>query len=864
MSKPSLAIEGNARSPSVRHDLDAVLREHAAFTDLTGHAYLEALVRFLSDRFGMSFAFLAELNGKELFVQAAAERGETTEPHRCCTEEAVAIALEDGAFVRREGGGKSVGASDRSAAQAGICVRLADAQGQPLGVLCALSDAPLRDAEAVLGFMKISAARAGAELDRARKSAIARRHELRIEAENSWLAQLRADRGLPELLASISASANALLETAAFHVIYRDPRGQTCSPTLLSVAPPLLEPESRLAPRRDDPRWSFGNACNRALVLPVVTDEGDERLVLAVAVTDREPVEHEIELLESAARVLALEHRNRAMEAERQRRMIEDLFRSLPEAAVILDRDDHVVDVNPRFCELFQFAASDACGVPLNDLIVPPEFAAEAARLSRDALLGRGVAYETFRRRRDGTLLPVSIQGASISHPDSPGGYFAIYRDRTQLHEAAERIDFQSRHDLLTGLPNRYEFERRLAQAIKLSRACQGVASVIHFDLDQFKVVNDTAGHVQGDVLLQEVTHRVKDLVRAPDVFARLGGDEFAILLVNARPERCEELAQEVRARLAAEPFRLDARTFTVTASFGIVTTHGTGRETPQEVLSLADSACFLAKERGRNRVQRHASDDAGVAQRRAEMNWISRINEALLENRFALYVQRIAPVHGVAGIPHGELLLRMLDREGNRILPPVFIPPAERYNLMPRIDRWVLNELFSRLGRLPAAEQENQLLAVNISGSTLSDEGLADFILDLFRTHDVRPQSMCFEITETAAIANFNEALEFIRGMQKLGCRIALDDFGSGLSSFRYLKQFTPDFLKIDGSFVREITRSATDYSMVEAINRMGKIIGTQTIAEFVEDEHCLSRLREIGVDYAQGYGIHRPEPWR
>jgi EAL domain-containing protein (putative c-di-GMP-specific phosphodiesterase class I) len=324
-----------------------------------------------------------------------------------------------------------------------------------------------------------------------------------------------------------------------------------------------------------------------------------------------------------------------------------------------------------------------------------------------------------------------------------------------------------------------------------------------------------------------------------------------------------EEIKLWVRERLSAEPVRLGERSFTVTASFGVVSMPAASEQDAHELLSLADSACFFAKERGRNRVHVYGADDTGVARRREEMDWISRISDALLENRFRLYCQQIHPVEGDSEVRHCEILLRMVDVNGNIVPPAVFIPPAERYNLMPRIDRWMLESVFTRLGGIGRDRQVHSLIALNLSGSTLSDEGLTEFIVNLFETHDVAPQSVCFEITETAAIANFDDAMRFIGTVRELGCRVALDDFGSGLSSFRYLKEIRPDFLKIDGSFVREITHNSTDHSMVEAINRVGKTIGIRTVAEFVEDEATLQALRRIGVDLAQGYGLHRPEPW-
>lgn len=705
-----------------------------------------------------------------------------------------------------------------------------------------------------------------------------KRSQLRLKAENAWLAAFAAGVPLHELVNVITATARDLFEDVVFlaccidesEVLHSasDSNDIRWDPARVRTTLDTAWEDGRLLPRHarewpfEDPDNAFDRTWLQAVRLPDVTP----RVVLAVVYPRGRPEQaHEHAVVTAAARLvrLALDNVRKAGELERQRALFEDLFRNSPEAVAILDKHDRVLDVNPRFTEVFQYALDEVQGHTLNELIVPPEFAREATQLSQTASSGGEVSHETFRARRDGSLLPVSILGAPIRAKGIDAAYFAVYRDQSSLHEAAARLDHQARHDLLTGLPNRYEFERRVKQAISLSRDGSASIGIIYFDLDQFKVVNDTAGHARGDELLQELTQRLRTLIRPPQVLARLGGDEFAILLVNRQAEDCEHLAQRIRDHLTEQPFHIEERTFSITASFGIVAVNAGSDQDPHEILSLADSACFLAKERGRNRVHLIAPDDSGIHQRREEMDWISRINEALLENRFTLYYQRIDPVAESASPKHFEVLLRMLDRDGNNIPPAAFIPPAERYNLMPRIDRWMLANVFSRLAMKSDDEQQALLAAVNISGNTLSDEGLTDYIVNLFQQHAVRPQSICFEITETAAIANFDDARRFINTVRSLGCHVALDDFGSGLSSFRYLKEISPDFLKIDGSFVREITRSRTDFSMVEAINRVGKIIGISTVAEFVEDQDTLDALRRIGVDLAQGYGLHRPEPW-
>ncbi|HEX7047412.1 MAG TPA: EAL domain-containing protein [Gammaproteobacteria bacterium] len=712
-----------------------------------------------------------------------------------------------------------------------------------------------------------------------------KRQQAQLAAENVWLAKFAESPSLEELLETIAATASGLFEDAALDLWLLDATGE------LHIFPagdaPRFDAEclrGLLTTRSKDavtltrgmPGWPYGPGgsgdddaaiFSEIDIVFVNVEAIPQRIGIAVSRPAGLPRQsHEQRFAAAAAHLLqlALNHLRKEADLERQRLLFENLFECTPEAMVILDRNDCVLNANPGFNALFQYGIDEIRGRPLNELVVPPEFAREGKELSAGAMRGNTVIRESFRRRKDGTLVPVSILGAPVTVNGIDASYFAVYRDQSTLHEATRRLEHQARHDQLTGLPDRYEFERRLKQAMALSADGHGSTGVVYFDLDQFKLVNDTTGHTHGDELLNEVVRRLRPLVPAPYLLARLGGDEFGVLLVNGRLADCEQLAQQVRDRLGAEAFKLGDRTFAVTASFGVVAVAAGTQSSPQEVLSLADSACFLAKERGRNRVQVYDPADMGVTQRREEMDWVSRLNEALLEQRFQLHHQRIASVDGATDFGHYEILLRMIDSNGKLVPPGVFIPPAERYNLMPRIDRWVFERVFSRLDALGSAAQENLLVAINISGNTLNDESLPDFVRRLFEEHDVRPECICFEITETAAIANFDDALAFIDVLRELGCKVALDDFGSGLSSFRYLKQIAPDFLKIDGSFVREIARNRTDYSMVEAINRIGKIIGIRTVAEFVEDDSILEALRQIGVDYAQGYALHRPEPWK
>jgi len=421
-------------------------------------------------------------------------------------------------------------------------------------------------------------------------------------------------------------------------------------------------------------------------------------------------------------------------------------------------------------------------------------------------------------------------------------------------------LSYQASHDALTGLVNRREFERRLERILATGLPDESHA-VVYLDLDQFKVVNDTCGHVAGDELLRQVGAVLVSQVRKRDTVARLGGDEFGVLLEHCQQGQALRIAHQMREALQDFRFVWQDRGFTIGASMGLVPI-GPGVDTVATVFRAADDACYAAKEQGRNRVHLYEPDDHELARRHGEMQWVPRIQEALAENRFALFYQPILPL-GETGRAHGEVLLRLLDRDGDLILPSAFIPAAERYNQMQAIDRWVIRRVFAAL-RDPDSVMPSGSVAINLSGQSLSDRQFLEFVEQQIEACAVVLERICFEITETAAIGNLSLAKRFFSALKPRGCRFALDDFGSGLSSFAYLKTLSVDFLKIDGGFVKDMMRDPIDHAMVEAIHRIGHVMGLETIAESVEDERILARLKAIGVNYAQGYAVGRPRPLR
>ena len=432
-----------------------------------------------------------------------------------------------------------------------------------------------------------------------------------------------------------------------------------------------------------------------------------------------------------------------------------------------------------------------------------------------------------------------------------------------RIDQATARLIYQASHDALTGLINRSEFEQRLERSL-LSAQLQGREHVLcYMDLDQFKVINDTCGHSAGDELLRQLALLLKGNLRERDTLARLGGDEFALLLENCNIQDALQVADTFRVEVQRYRFKWEDRIFSVGMSVGVVAIDRDSGTTAS-LLSAADAACYVAKGRGRNQIHLYESRDHDLARHRGEMQWVTRIQRALEERRLTLSWQEIRRADGATESGrHVELLLRMLDDDGSEILPMAFIPAAERYSIMPALDTWVIEETLRACKQYLVAKRESQcLFAINLSGASLKDPEFRAMLLARLRDNPVLGPHLCFEITETAAIGNLSIVNEFIDAMRGFGCSFALDDFGSGLSSFTYLKNLKVDYLKIDGAFVRDITSNPIDRSMVEAIHHIGHQMGLKTVAEYVETEQTRALLREIGVDYVQGNGIHPPEP--
>ncbi len=435
-------------------------------------------------------------------------------------------------------------------------------------------------------------------------------------------------------------------------------------------------------------------------------------------------------------------------------------------------------------------------------------------------------------------------------------GCVLVFRDVSHERRLAHQIAWQARHDPLTGLINRSEFEQLVGTALYRAKEEGQVHALLYMDLDRFKIVNDSCGHAAGDVLLQLLCKLLHSSMREADILARLGGDELGALLLNCPLERAVAIAEHLRRAVSEFRFAWSGRTFEVGVSIGLVEIDEQSVSTT-ELLLAADQACYLAKEQGRNRVHVYRESDTMLAQKKGELRWVSRLHEAFENKLFRLYTMPIVSL-GDGADRHQEILIRMADQSGAMVLPGAFIAAAERYDMMPQIDGWVVKTVLEYIASLDAAEgAQESSYAINLSGLSLGAPGFDQYVAQQLAEHGIGAHRICFEITETAVIANLGNAQLFMERLRLLGCRFALDDFGSGLSSFGYLKSLPVDYLKIDGLFIRDISANPINQALVRAINEVGHVMKLKTVAEYVEDQQTLDMVRALGIDYAQGHAV-------
>ncbi|MBN1238937.1 MAG: EAL domain-containing protein, partial [Gammaproteobacteria bacterium] len=455
------------------------------------------------------------------------------------------------------------------------------------------------------------------------------------------------------------------------------------------------------------------------------------------------------------------------------------------------------------------------------------------------------------------------LTASPIRGPDRDvAGCVIIFHDVSEMRGLAREMSYQAAHDALTGLVNRAEFERRLEAALKSARGEATGHVVSYLDLDRFKVVNDSCGHIAGDNLLREIASLLKDKVRDSDTVARVGGDEFAMLLAGCPLDKARQIADDVCQAIADYHFSWQDQVFDIGVSIGMVEV-GHESTSAEAVISAADSACYVAKQQGRGRVHVYSARDEVLARERGEIRWLQRLQRALKENGFELYIQPIIAVGGrVASGPAAEVLLRMRDESGKPIPPSQFLMSAERYHLMSHIDRWVVQATLTAIASGALHLPDERTCNINLSGQTLGDEGFLEFVVEVLDHTGVDPAKICFEIRESAVVSNLDHAQRFIAVLHGIGCRFALDNFGSGIGSFANLKRLALDYLKIDGVYTRNLGNDDVNREMVGAMIKLARTLDFRVVAEQVEDQPSFDAARHLGVDFVQGYVIERPRP--
>jgi len=540
---------------------------------------------------------------------------------------------------------------------------------------------------------------------------------------------------------------------------------------------------------------------------------------------------------------------------------------SLSEALITTDAEGRVDYLNPAASRLMGIAVDEAIGMPLDSLArvvdeADRKLLAEPVRQALSAGTPLNLGRRALLLHASGGvehLVELSAAPIRLETGETVGAVMLLH-DVTEMRGITRQMSYQATHDALTGLVNRREFERRLQEAVETARRGDGSHVLCYLDLDRFKAINDAGGHSAGDAMLREAAKILRDAVRDSDTVSRIGGDEFGMLLTGCPLEKARQIADDVCRSINEFRFVWKDKIFNVGISIGLIEV---GRDTGsiEEALAAADSACYIAKRQG-GHVAVYSARDEIVARKAGEIQWLQTLQTALRDSRFELYCQPIVPAFAAnEDGPAMEVLLRLRDESGQHLAASEFVRAAERYRLMVLVDRWVVQTALTALGRGGIALPPKRSLAINISGQTLADAQFLEFVVDCFDSTGANPEQICFEIAENAVVANPDQARRFVGVLHGMGCRFALDDFGSGLGSFANLKNLSIDYLKIDGSFFKNLARDTVNQAMVTAMIRLARSLNFKVIAEQIEDAGALEAARRIGVDYLQGYAIGRPE---
>jgi diguanylate cyclase (GGDEF)-like protein/PAS domain S-box-containing protein len=605
--------------------------------------------------------------------------------------------------------------------------------------------------------------------------------------------------------------------------------------------------------------------------LVIMTSHGDEQL--AVEALKRGAIDYIVKSEDVLSKLPQIAERAmREWEHVVQRRIAENAlyqseqrFRALyddtPSMFFTLDREGTILSANAFGANYLGYEVDDLCWTSFLALY-PEDQHAHVRRNLEAALVDDDVRrWEACKITKNGTLVWVRVTTRPVAGAEG-AILLVVCEDVSEVHTLSEELSYQSTHDTLTRLLNWKEFERRLASVLRRTRNEALESALCFLDLDRFRVINDSCGHRAGDELLRQIAMLLQQYVRSGDTLARMGGDEFALLMEGCSIDDARKVAAKLHESIEQFRFVWEGQTMSIAVTIGVVAIDASSG-TVEEVISAADSACYTAKKEGRNRYKVYREDDAVIARHQGEIQWVGRIQRALEERRFVLYYQPILPVSSDSRHrSHGEILLRMMGEDGRVILPGVFLPAAERYHLIARIDQWVVREALRWLGDHPVLLESSEFWAINLSGQSLGSPGMLEFILEQMDASGVPAEKLCFEVTETSAIANFSRAGNFIEKLRERGCRFALDDFGTGLSSLAYLKILPVDLIKIDGMFIRDVARDDVDAVSVRSIAEIAHASGKLTVAEFVETEEIDGKLRDLGIDFAQGFYHGKPRP--
>ena len=548
------------------------------------------------------------------------------------------------------------------------------------------------------------------------------------------------------------------------------------------------------------------------------------------------------------------------MALKQEKQLAQITLESINEAVITTDQDGLITSLNRKAEKLLSTDKQAAIGLTLATLCsLNDEHSEQEAQDPIALCISTNMSFSLNHLTLTNNQQISAHIDCSISPLHSTDheliGCVMIIRDISHSKQMTSEMEHRAQHDALTDLYNRHAFEKALAKSTS-TESYQHI--LCYLDLDQFKIINDTCGHTAGDELLRQLSAELIKGVRKTDTLARLGGDEFGILIHDCDIDEAFKIATKIKSTIVEHTFHWEDKTFRLGVSIGLSTINPS--TSPTQAMQHADAACFSAKEQGRNRIHVYRPDDDEMTLTNGQMGWVPRIQKALQENYFELHAQAIIELQDDAQSPtHFEILIR-LNESGEVIPPGAFLPAAERYNLSSHLDKWVIENTLHTLNKFKHKIHTDDVFNINLSAASLTEHGFLAFIQETFKVADTRPSQICFEITETAAVTNLTAANSFITSLKEMGCQFALDDFGSGLSSFGYLKNFPVDYLKIDGSFVKDITTDPIDAAMVKSINEIGQIMGKKTVAEWVENQTTADMLKEIGVDFAQGYHYSKP----